>query len=55
MAEPDERVAAEVRDEEGDLARAQEARKTLPEHVGRGEGWRVLNGREQRPEVQPRR
>jgi hypothetical protein len=54
VAEPDERVAAEVRDEERDLAGVQLARKALAEDVGRGERRSVLNGREQLREVEPR-
>ena len=53
VAEPDERVAAEVGDEERHLAGAQLARKALAEDIGRGERRSVLNGREQRREVQP--
>jgi hypothetical protein len=54
VAEPDERVAAEVRDEERDLAGVQLARKALAEDVGRGERRSVLDGREQLREVEPR-
>jgi hypothetical protein len=46
VAEPDERVAAEVGDEEGYVARAQHSRKALAEDIRRGERWRILNGRE---------
>ena len=54
VAEPDQRVAAEVRDEERNLAGVQLARKTLAENVGSGERRSVLNGREQLRKVQPR-
>ena len=53
VAEPDERVAAEVGDEERHLARVQLARKPLAEDVGSGERRSVLDGREQRREIQP--
>jgi hypothetical protein len=54
VAEPDQRMTAEVRDEERDLAGVQLARKPLTEDVGRGERRSVLNGREQLRDVQPR-
>ena len=47
VAEPDQRVAAEVRDEKRNLAGVQFARKPLAEDVGSGERRSVLNGREQ--------
>ena len=34
VAEPDERVAAEVRDEEGHIASVELVRKSLTEHIG---------------------
>ena len=54
VTEPDERMAAEVRDEERHLARAELAREPLAEHVGGGERRGVLDGREQLREIQPR-
>jgi hypothetical protein len=54
VAEPDQRVAAEVRDKERNLASVQLARKTLAEHVSRRKRRSVLDGREQLREVQPR-
>jgi hypothetical protein len=53
VTEPDERSSAEVGDEEGDLARTQLLPEMLAEHVGGGDRGRVLDGREQFPEVQP--
>jgi hypothetical protein len=55
VAEPDQRMAAEVRDQERDLPRGQLARKPLAEDVGGGERRRVLDGREQPFEVEPPR
>jgi hypothetical protein len=54
MAEPDQRVAAEVRDEKRHLARVELARQALAEDVRRRERRRVLDGREQLRDVQPR-
>jgi len=54
VAEPDQRVAAEVRDEERNFAGVELARKTLAEDVSRGERRSVLNGREQLRQVKPR-
>jgi hypothetical protein len=55
VAEPDQRMAAEVRDLERDLSRGQLARKPLAEDVGGRERRRVLDGREQPFEVEPPR
>ena len=55
VAEPDQRVAAEIRDEEGNLARTQCLHQALAEHVGGSDRGRVLDGRKQLPEVQSRR
>jgi hypothetical protein len=54
VAEPDERVAAEVRDEERHLASVQLSRKPIAEHVGSRERRSVLDGRQQAREIQPR-
>ena len=55
VAEPDERVAAEVRDEERHLPGVQLARKALAEDIGSGERRSVLNRREQLHKVEPHR
>jgi hypothetical protein len=54
VAEPDERVAAEIRDEKRNVAGVQLARKPLAEDIGSGERRSVLNGRKQLRNVQPR-
>ena len=55
VPEPDERPAAEVGDEEGDLARAEGVPEALGEDVGGGERRGVLHGREQVRDIQSRR
>ena len=55
VAEPDQGMPAEVRDEERDLARAEVAGEALPHDVRRGERRRVLDGGEERAQVQVRR
>jgi hypothetical protein len=49
VTEPDECLAAEVRDEQGQLARVERAGQALAEDVDSGDGRGVLNGREKRP------
>ena len=55
VAEPDERMTAEVRDQERQLTRTERGGQTLAQDIHGGDGWRILDGREQRAEVQPRR
>jgi hypothetical protein len=55
VAEPDECVAAEVRDEERQLAGTERVGQALAQDVDGGDGRGILDGREQRAEVQPRR
>jgi hypothetical protein len=53
MVEPDERSAAEVRDEKRDAGRAERIREALAEDSGGGDRRGVLNRREQLRQVQP--
>jgi hypothetical protein len=55
VAEPDECVAAEVRDEEREFAGTERAGEALSQDIDSGDGRSVLDGREQRAEIQPRR
>ena len=52
VAEPDERVPAEVRDQERDLVGVQFVREALPEHIRGRERRGVLDGRQQLCEVE---
>ena len=54
MAEPDERPAAEVRDEKRDLRGAERVREALGEDVGRRDRRGVLDGCEQPHQIQSR-
>jgi hypothetical protein len=52
VPEPDQRLAAEVGDQEGDLARADGGPEALGEDVGGGERRGVLHGRQQLRDIQ---
>jgi hypothetical protein len=54
VVEPDERLAGEVGDEEGDAGCAERVGEALADDVGRVDRRRVLDGRQQLVEIQSR-